>query len=103
MTDVLSGVSQGTVLGPVLFLIYLSDIDEVVEGSLNSSFADDTQLMKEVRVSKDQEKVQDDLRNVYQWANRFKMVLNSGKFHLMTYEEGHSANVLQSTRGRTDY
>ena len=95
VADVLSGVPQGTVLGPVLFLIYLRDIEEVVEGSLILSFADDTRLLKEVRISENQDRLQDNLRNIYQWANRNKMVLNADKFSLMTYEEEHSDDIVQ--------
>ena len=70
VVDVLSGVPQGTVLEPVLFLIYLCDIEEVVENSLISSFADDTRLLKEIRVNDDQGKLQEDLSNVHAWASR---------------------------------
>ena len=46
--EVVSGVPQGTVLGPILFLIFVSDIDEGLNYSWASSFADDTRLVSKV-------------------------------------------------------
>ena len=43
-----SGVKQGMILYPVLFLIYPSNLEEVVKHSIISSFADDTRLLKDV-------------------------------------------------------
>ena len=57
-----------------------------VENLLGSSFADDTRLLREVRDTDDQVGLQGDLKNVYDWANRHKMVLNADKFFLMTYK-----------------
>ena len=45
-SHVISGVSQGTVLGPLVFLILMSDIDEGIVNSNIISFADDTRLYK---------------------------------------------------------
>ena len=44
-SNVVSGIPQGTVLGPVLALIFLSDLDEGVENVVASMFSDDTRLM----------------------------------------------------------
>ena len=49
-SPVVLGVPQGSVLGPLLFIILLGDIDENILGSFLSSFADDTRLSKGYRV-----------------------------------------------------
>merc|ERR1711888_288169 len=48
-TKVISGVPQGSVLGPLLFLILLADIDEDANSSKVSSFADDTRFLKKIK------------------------------------------------------
>ena len=46
--EVVSGVPQGTVLGPIMFLIFVSNIDKGLRYSWASSFADDTRLVSKV-------------------------------------------------------
>ena len=72
---VLSGVPQGTVLGPLLFLI--SDIDKDVSASKLVSFADDTRLYSGVGDVADCDKLQLDLNAVYDWASSNNMFFNS--------------------------
>ena len=82
-SDVLSGVPQGSVVGPLLFIIYISDIDENVNGSRIASFADDTRLLKEVRKDEDCAILQRDLESVYSWVKENNMALNAGKFEVL--------------------
>ena len=76
----LSGVSQGTVLGPLLFLIMISDIDKDVSASKLVSFADDTRLYSGVGDVTDCDNLQLDLNAVYDWSSSNNMVFKSKKF-----------------------
>ena len=55
-------------MGPVLFLIMISDIDEIVKHSILSSFADNTRLMKSITTAADIVLLQENLGSVYEWT-----------------------------------
>ena len=61
---VTSGVPQGSVLGPTLFIIYINDIDDGITSSL-LKFADDTKLLRKVGTQDDCEELQKDLHRMY--------------------------------------
>ena len=68
LTDVLSGVPQGTVLGPLFFLIYINDISKNLSvGTKIRLFADDSLLYRTIRSAKDCEILQKDLNTLQQW------------------------------------
>ena len=82
---VVSGVPQGTVLRPLLFLIYIVDIDDGIKYSSLSSFADDTRILKEIETVMDTFKLQYDLNIAYNWTGDDNMALNDPKFQLFRY------------------
>ena len=84
-SPVISGVLQGTVLGPLLFLILMSDIDIGVLNAKVISFADDTRLYSNISYVEDCDSLQSDLNCVYDWAKTNNMVFNSQKFKYLSF------------------
>ncbi|CAL4061820.1 unnamed protein product, partial [Meganyctiphanes norvegica] len=83
--DVLSGVPQGTVLAAILFIIMISDIDENVKACVVRCFADDTRVSKKIQDEEDKSKMQEDLCNIYKWAEDNIMKFNDTKFEQISY------------------
>ena len=80
-----SGVPQGSVLGPLLFLILLGDIDKSVASAFVSSFADDTRVGHRIKTTEDVQALQEDLNTIYWWPSKNNMKLNSDKFKCIRY------------------
>ena len=86
LVPVISGVPQGTVLGPCLFLVHLMGISSNISPETSaSSFADDTRLQRGIADEKDCELLQEDLDKVYTWAEDIGMMFNAGKFELLRF------------------
>ena len=83
--EVKSGVPQGSVLGPLIFLILIGDIDKNVNEALLSSFADDTRIGRQIGSPNDSELLQKDLCAVYNWTHDNNMELNASKFECLRY------------------
>ena len=83
-SDVLSGVPQGTVLGPILFLMLINDIDKDIVNKV-SLFADDTRLTGEVDTENDVEALQADLNKIYAWQTENNMLFNGKKFEMLRF------------------
>ena len=99
LSEVKSGVPQGSVLGPLLFLVLISDIDHETVSAFISSFADDTRAVKGVSNEDDVKSLQTDLQAIYRWSQNNNMEFNSPKFECLRY--GNDNDVKKNTCYKT--
>ena len=97
-----SGVPQGTVLGPVLFILYLNDLTKCIKYSVISSFADDTRLLKEIQNTQDMNGLQADLNEAIRWSHENNMSLHAEKFEYLCHSTG-SSKLLQEMPFSCEY
>ena len=82
---VISGVPQGTVLGPILFIIYINDLAEYLKYSHLLIFADDSKFTKKIKTSVDHDELQLDMDSAIVWSTTNNMKLNMDKFQLLQH------------------
>lgn len=81
-SKVKSGSIQGSVLGPVLFLMYFSDMTEETNVK-NKKFVDDTKITKQIDDEQDVEKLQDELNKLFKWQRDNSMKFNMNFFQVL--------------------
>ena len=76
--EVMSGIPQGSVLGPSLFVIFINDLPDVVD-SLCKLFADDVKVFQRVNIRRENHALQNDLEGLISWSSKWQLPFNTDK------------------------
>ena len=94
MCDVTSSVVQGSNLGPLLFLIMKSDLNDYIKHSVVQDFADDTKISIRYRKQSELWKIQEDISGLYQWSLDKRQKLNATKTVIVNFGGEIKRNLL---------
>ncbi len=92
--NVTSGVPQGTVLGPLLFILYLNDLPNGISSQVRL-LADDCILYREINTDEDRQSLQNDINILCKWESCWQMKFNVAKCYAMHVT--HKKSPIQST------
>ena len=90
--EVTSGVPQGSVLGPMLFLLYINDINNAITSQIEI-FADYSVLYRNIHNQNDQVILQNDLDTISSWAEKWLMELNINKYSVLSITLKHNSII----------
>ena len=86
--DVLSGIPQGSVIGPILFVIFINDMPQRVKYNICKLFADDCKLFGDVQQDRTNT-VQLDLNNFENWSKTWQQPFNAKECKVMHFDKNN--------------
>src|SRR5271163_2259545 len=92
--DVLSGVPQGSVLGPVLFTIFINDLDEGIRNKI-LKFADDTKLVGAVGTIEEVRLMREDVKKLEEWSNVWQLKFNGDKCKVLHFGKNNKREIYE--------
>ena len=95
--SVLSGVPQGSVLGPILFLIYINDLDDDITSKV-LKFADDTKVFRKIKSDADRQHLQDDLNKLIEWSEKWQMLFNLNLIDMLERVQRRATKMIPKLR-----
>ena len=96
LISIKAGVPQGSVMGPLLFLVYINDISDVIQSD-HFLFADDTSVFQRVHngdIRTSTRYINDDMYRIQLWTKRWLVTINSKKSEVMLFSKKRSPSVL---------
>ena len=93
--DVTSGIPQGSVLGPILFTIFINDMPDAVKSCMKL-FADDAKIFNAIENIHDINLIQEDIHKLLQWSTKWQLPLNLSKCKCIHYGKrnpGHKYSI----------
>lgn len=85
-----SGVPAGSILGPILFSIFINDLVDVVAHALMLLYADDFKILMEIRNASDTRRLQEDINRIIEWCAANRLYLNNSKCAMFTATRSRS-------------
>jgi len=82
--SVTSGVPQGSILGPLLFIIYINDLPDSVKCAIKL-YADDTKIYQKVNNEEDAAELQENIDAIYKWSLEWQLLFHPDKCHIVHF------------------
>ena len=92
LLPVISGVPQGSNLGPLLFLIFINVLPDSTHSSSLLLYADDAKYLRPIASSTDHHLLQDDLNSLFNWNLKWRLCFNTSKCALLRLTFGYSSS-----------